>query len=114
MRSRTRFLCTPYLEFLAPNTSKKKKKSKGGSAASSTKLQHSSLSSGHHNAMVGSLAFLSTMFKEGESGHSLEDVKMLLVGLGGGALPLFISKCLQNVSTHVIAYITTIIIGGFG
>ena len=92
-----------YYFIAAPKTSKKKK-SKSDSAVSATTLQHSFLCHGHHNALVASMAFLSTMFANGEVSQSLREVKMLLVGLGGGALPLFISKCLHNVSPLLIVY----------
>ena len=61
-------------------------------------LDHSVLASGYHDAILGSLAFLPAMFKE-ECGRDPElcEVHMLLIGLGGGALPAFISKYLHNV-----------------
>ena len=61
----------------------------------STKLDHSHLVFGHHKAMVSSIAFLPQMFSDGD--YKEDHIRLLLVGLGGGALPIFISKHLKKV-----------------
>lgn len=65
---------------------------------SCTRLDHSSLASGHHNALLASLVFLPDMFAKAREDHcELEHIHVLNIGLGGGALPQFINKNLHNV-----------------
>ena len=78
----------------ATKMSKKGKKKTKTTSISCTRLDHSSLASGHHNAFVASLVFLSDMFVKG---LPLAHADILLVGLGGGALPQFMNKYLCNV-----------------
>ena len=78
-------------------TKKKGKMKANGAVVSCTKLDHSTLASGHHSAFVASLIFLHTLFPH-EDSCELQQVRMLLVGLGGGAFPVFINKFLHNVS----------------
>ena len=104
-------------------SSKKSKKKQPSAYHTSSVIDHTHLTFGHHQAIVASLALLpnlqtftdpsntasssqleaeergealkcSTM-TEGRGGHRID---LLLVGLGGGALPMFINKCIPNVS----------------
>ena len=78
---------------------KKHSKKKSKASPLYTRLDHSSLASGHHNALVASLVFVPTMFERASGNHhQLDDIHVLHIGLGGGALPQFISRNLHNVS----------------
>ena len=59
------------------------------------KLDHSSLTFGYHNTFLAGLALLPDL--SSTAGSKLEHVHILQVGLGGGALSVFISKYLHNV-----------------
>jgi len=80
--------------------SKKKKQHKHSSA--STRIDHSYIAGTYLQHMIASLGlhysqFVSrgvTKFTDGEE-HKM---KVLLIGLGGGALAMFISKYIPNVS----------------
>lgn len=78
-------------------TDKKKKNKKSKTTLSYTRLDHSSLASGHHNVLLAALTFLPTMFVRAQEDHQLEHVHVLQIGLGGGALSQFINKNLHNV-----------------
>ena len=72
------------------------RKKKSRTNLTCTKLDHSRLVFDYHNVMVASLGFLPGL----NTSHGLKQhVKVLLIGLGGGALPTFINKYLYNVCT---------------
>ena len=83
---------------------------------------HTHLTFGHHKAIIAALALLPQLqitgtscdqsepaegvegacksaSKAGRAGEGVDArMKLLVVGLGGGALPMFINKCIPNVS----------------
>ena len=116
-------------------TSKPSRKSKKKEHAhhSSTNFDHAHLAFGHHQAIVASLALLPCLQEhfvgsssspsgrpeqsgeekggpfESDFGQTEDDghqLNLLLIGLGGGALPMFVNKYIPNVSclffVHVI------------
>ena len=99
----------PLFPYIAPFQSlsggkrgKRKKPSKTGPAfvskASGSRPQvvtidHTHLVHGHHKAILSGLALCGRrlFWKEGAKGH------ILIVGLGGGAFPMYLHKCLLQV-----------------
>lgn len=103
----------------------KKSKKKQHTHHTSTIFDHTHLIFGHHQAIIASLALLPCVQKlsvstsslpsrrlepskeekggaykgdfceTGGEGHRMD---LLLIGLGGGALPMFVNKCIPNVS----------------
>ena len=55
---------------------------------------HSHLTCGHHRAIVASLSLLPLVRVEGR-------LTVLVVGLGGGALPMYIHKHVDKVNSHI-------------
>ena len=113
-------------------TSKKSKKKQTAHTAALTP-DHTHLNFGHHKAIIATLALLQHMLAHSThtpstaapSSHSEITegacksevgvirtgdlgawIDLLLVGLGGGALPMFISKCIPNVSFCCFVHIT--------
>ena len=111
--------------------SKKSKKKQTAHTAALTP-DHTHLNFGHHKAIIATLALLQHLLAhpthtpsaaapsshstaEGACKSEAEDrqtgdlsaqMDLLLVGLGGGALPMFISKCIPNVSCCGFVHIT--------
>ena len=111
--------------FKTSKKSKKKQTAHAMAGHSSTTPDHAHLTSGHHQAIVATLALLPYLRTcnqsvttsaspqdqpgtEEEGGAACKSsaggtgdghwINLLLVGLGGGALPMFVNKCFPNVS----------------
>ena len=101
-------------------TSKKSKKKQPTAHTAVLTPDHTHLTCGHHQAMIASLALLPQLLAQSthtpstaastsqsvteggacksEAGGMGVRIDLLLIGLGGGALPMFINKCIHNVS----------------
>lgn len=87
---------------VADSNSKRKGKSrqrKDGGGGKQLQFDFSELIFPHHKAMLSSLALIGGGKKWSDPAGT---ISILIVGLGGGALPMFIKKYLPMVSTTVL------------
>ena len=113
-----------YIYLCAAKTSKKSRKKQHAHHISTT-FDYAHLTFGHHQAIIASLALLPCLQKHyvgsssppsgrpeqsgkekggpckgkfGETGSEGHRMDLLVIGLGGGALPMFVNKYIPNVS----------------
>ena len=96
--TRLKFIEAVLLIF-ACHTAKPKKKSR--KKLLPREPDHTYLTCGHHQAIVASLSLFPLVRVEGR-------VTVLVVGLGGGALPMYIRKHVAMVSGHYVQVIKNI------
>ena len=90
--------CVSYIPAVS-RSSKKKKKKRSVAEVVPTKLDHSRLASGYLRHMVMCLSLLPQFLQKGNPpAEKVASMRMLLIGLGGGALLMFVAKYIRNVN----------------